>query len=88
VALSCLHHPQVKQFSFEDPAWGNGAFTKELIEGLKGKADLLGKGKITINMLQAYISERVKELTKGKQTPTVVKPQSVPDFPIAVIIQK
>jgi hypothetical protein len=77
-----------KQFSFEDPAWGNGAFTKALIEGLKGKADLLGKGKITINMLQAYISERVKELTKGKQTPTVVKPQSVPDFPIAVIIQK
>jgi sugar lactone lactonase YvrE len=77
-----------KQFSFEDPTWGNGAFTKALIEGLKGKADLLGKGKITINMLQAYISERVKELTKGKQTPTVVKPQSVPDFPIAVIIQK
>jgi hypothetical protein len=77
-----------KQFSFEDPAWGNGAFTKALIEGLKGKADLLGKGKITINMLQAYISERVKELTKGKQTPTVVKPQSVPDFPIAIIIQK
>jgi streptogramin lyase len=77
-----------KQFSFEDPAWGNGAFTKALIEGLKGKADLLGKGKITINMLQAYISERVKELTKGKQTPTVVKPQSVPDFPIAVVIQK
>jgi len=73
-----------RQYSLEDPKWGNGAFTKALVEGLKGKADLLGKGKITINMLDAFIAERVKELTKGKQTPVTAKPQTVPDFPIAV----
>jgi WD40 repeat protein len=73
-----------RQYSLEDPQWGNGAFTKALLEGLKGKADLLGKGKITINMLDAFIAERVKELTKGKQTPVTAKPQTVPDFPIAV----
>ena len=41
-------------------------------------------GRITINMLGLYISERVKELTGGKQTPTTTKPQTIPDFPIAV----
>ena len=73
-----------RQYSLEDPKWANGAFTKALVEGLSGKADLLKKGKITINMLDAYISERVKELTKGKQTPVTVKPETIPDFPIAI----
>lgn len=73
-----------RQFSLENREWGNGAFTKALVEGLKGKADLLGRGKITINMLDTYISERVKELTKGAQTPVTTKPNTVPDFPIAV----
>ncbi|MCX7725044.1 MAG: caspase family protein [Thermodesulfovibrio sp.] len=73
-----------RQYSLEDPTWENGAFTKALVEGIGGKADLLGKGKITVNMLDAYIAERVKELTKGRQTPVTTKPQTVPDFPVAV----
>lgn len=73
-----------RQTSLEDASWENGAFTKALVEGLRGKADLLGKGKITINTLDAYVGERVKELTKGKQAPTTVKPPNVPDFPVAV----
>ena len=31
-----------RQFSLEDPEWNNGAFTKALVEGLTGKADLIG----------------------------------------------
>jgi len=73
-----------RQYSLEDPTWKNGAFTKALVEGVNGRADLLGKGKITVNMLDAYIAERVKELTKGKQTPVTTKPNTVPDFPVAV----
>ena len=73
-----------KQYSFEDPNWGNGAFTKAVIEGMNGKADYTGKGKITINMLDLYVSERVKELTKGKQTPATAKPQTIPDFPLVL----
>ena len=73
-----------RQYSLEDKAWGNGAFTKALVEGIGGRADYHGKGKITINMLDLYLSERVKELTGGKQTPTTTKPQTIPDFPIAV----
>jgi WD40 repeat protein len=73
-----------KQYSLEDNRWGNGAFTKALVEGMGGKADYHGRGRITINMLDLYISERVKELTRGKQTPTTTKPQTIPDFPVAV----
>ncbi len=73
-----------KQYSLENDKWNNGAFTKALVEGVSGKADLMGKGKITVNTLDAYIAERVKELTGGKQTPTTTKPNTVPDFPIAV----
>lgn len=35
-------------------------------------------------MLDLYVSERVKELTRGRQTPTTTKPATVPDFPVAV----
>ena len=51
---------------------------------MNGRADYGGKGRITVNMLDLYLSERVKELTKGRQTPTTTKPQTIPDFPIAV----
>ena len=73
-----------RQYSLENPAWGNGAFTKAVVEGLTGKADIRDKGEITVSLLEYYISERVKELTNGQQTPTTAKPVTVPDFPIAV----
>ncbi len=73
-----------RQYALEDAAWGNGAFTRALVEGIRGQADYTGKGKITVNMLDLYLSERVKELTKGRQTPTTTKPHTVPDFPVAV----
>ncbi len=74
-----------RQYSLENPGWGNGAFTKGLVEGIRGKADFRGTGRITVNMLDLYVSERVKELTEGKQTPTTVKPPNVPDFPVVVL---
>ena len=72
------------QYSLENSVWGNGAFTKALVEGLSGKADYAGKGTISINMLDLYLSERMKELTGGKQMPTTTKPNTVPDFPVAM----
>jgi WD40 repeat protein len=73
-----------QQSSIEDDSWGNGAFTKALVEGLSGKADYTGKGKITVTSLDLWLSERVKELTEGKQTPTTAKPRTIPDFPLAL----
>ena len=72
------------QYSYEDPSWSNGAFTKALIEGLSGKAAYGQDGRVTVNMLDLYLSERVKELTGGKQTPTTTKPANVPDFPVSL----
>jgi WD40 repeat protein len=74
-----------RQYSLENPAWGNGAFTKALIEGFQGKADFFSKGVITVNTLDAYIAERVKELTDNQQTPTTSKPETVSDFPLAIL---
>ena len=74
-----------RQSALENRAWGNGAFTKALLEGLSGKADYHRKGTVTVNMLDLYISERVKELTKGLQTPTTAKPATVQDFPVALV---
>jgi hypothetical protein len=42
-------------------------------------------GRVTLNMLDHYISERVKALTQGTQTPTTAKPSTVPDFPLAIV---
>lgn len=73
-----------RQSSQESVSWNNGAFTKALIEGLSGRADFQKSGRVTINMLDLYVSERVKELTDGRQTPTTAKPASIPDFPLTV----
>ncbi len=73
-----------KQVAQERDEWGNGAFTKALLEGIGGQADYGHTGKITVNMLDLYISERVKELTQGQQTPSTTKPQTIADFPVAV----
>jgi len=67
------------QKSQEKEAWNNGAFTKYLVEGLLGKADLLGRKEITFKGLDYYIAAQVKELTKNTQSP-VTMPARIPDF--------
>jgi uncharacterized caspase-like protein len=62
----------------------NGAFTKALVEGLDGEADLLHDNVVTVASLETYVDERVKHLTNGSQTPTMAKPGTVPNYPIAV----
>lgn len=72
-----------RQFAQESSNWGNGAFTKAILEGLGGKADFNNSGRITHKMLDLYISERVKRLTEGAQSPVTIVPNGVPDFPLA-----
>ena len=74
-----------RQLSYENTAWANGAFTKAVVEGLDGAADYQKSGRITHKMLDLYISERVKALTKGLQSPVTQAPGGVPDFPVAVV---
>lgn len=73
-----------RQFSYENPAWRNGAFTLALVEGLNGAAARPDSNRITHKMLDYYVSERVKALTEGRQTPVTQAPGGVPDFPVAL----
>lgn len=74
-----------EQLSQEDPAWGNGAFTKAVVEGLLGAADFKKRGRVTYKGLDAYVADRVDELTKGEQTPVTPVLQGVPDFTLAEV---
>ena len=72
-----------KQLSEENDSWGNGAFTKAVLEGLAGQADLTRTGRVTFKGLDFFISEEVRKLTQGRQTPVTISPIGVPDFAIA-----
>jgi uncharacterized caspase-like protein len=74
-----------REAAYEDAAWANGAFTRALVEGIGGKADVNRSGRVTHKSLDFYISERVKELTGGRQHPVTQAPGGVPDFPIALV---
>lgn len=86
------------QSALESPEWGNGAFTKAVVEALSARSGdslsadakdalslIASSGKVTLSRLDAYLAERVKQLTSGKQTPTLARPQTIPDLPIAVV---
>jgi hypothetical protein len=49
---------------------GHGIFTYALAEGLNGKADTTNKGAISIGALYTFVSDEVKDLSKGEQEPT------------------
>ena len=68
-------------YSIEKSNWGHSAFTKALLEGLgEAKADYNGNHTISIKEIDLYVTDRVKELTKGRQKPTTIIPDSIPDF--------
>ncbi len=72
-------------YSIEKSEWGHGAFTKAMIEGLgNARADYNKNNTISIKEIDLYVTDRVKELTKGKQKPTTIIPESIPDFALGV----
>ena len=73
-----------RELSQERPEWGHGAFTKALLEGLKGRADFNKDKVIDIKELDLYVTNRVKELTEGAQHSTTEIPRIMPNFPLVV----
>jgi WD40 repeat protein len=71
------------QLSLERDEWHNGAFTKALVEGMRGAAARPGMAAISISDLEGYVSWKVKELTKGNQRPVMAMPKTVDDYWIA-----
>ena len=70
-------------YSLDKDKWMHGAFTKAILEGLgELRADYDMNSLVSIKELDLYVTKRVKELTKGKQKPTTIIPEPLPDFPI------
>lgn len=72
-----------RQLAHESQAWGNGAFTKSLLEGLAGAADYDKDGFIDTDELGLYLRKRVSAITEGAQEPIALKSQPVPDYTVA-----
>jgi WD40 repeat protein len=73
------------QYALESPEWGNGAFTLAVLEGLRGAADFNADGSVSLNELNLFVSDMVKQLTNNQQTPVLQKPSAIRDFPLALL---
>lgn len=69
-----------RQVSVERVDWGNGAFTKVLLQGLRGAAAPRDGETVTYRSLDPYVTREVRLLTENAQTPIIVAPPSAPDF--------
>lgn len=69
-----------QQLSMESEEWRHGAFTKILLEGLDGAADLTRDGRVNPSELDTYLKDGVEKLTGGAQSPVFNKSSSVLDF--------
>jgi hypothetical protein len=74
-----------RELSLEDPAWGHGAFTLALLEGLGGQADYKKDGKLTTAEINLWLTTRVAELTSDRQNAVMVKPRTVKEFALALV---
>jgi WD40 repeat protein len=73
------------ELSQERDDWHHGAFTFALLEGFAGKAFHYTAGIVTIDELNLYVKERVKELTGGLQHPVDLKPKEARNFAFAAV---
>ncbi len=68
--------------SKEDPTWGNGAFTKALVEAFNGAARKEGDEGLSTRTLDAYLYDAVRRTTDFKQTPVFMNPSGIEHFNI------
>jgi hypothetical protein len=66
---------------------GNGAFTKAVVEGMRGAAARSGSKVVSISDLETYVSRTVHDLTAGNQHPTTAKPKTIEDYWIASVLE-
>ena len=70
---ACLPEEQ----SFENDAWGHGAFTHAVIEFLREGKDYNGDGWLEFSEMETYVNHRVSTLTGDQQHPDAHKPPGV-----------
>ena len=72
--LTVMTSSSGKEYSYETPKWGHGAFTKAILEALEStpstqNADYNKDGVISLAELNLFVTDRVKTLTGGRQHP-------------------
>jgi len=70
------------EYALESSEWNNGVFTMAVLEALKhgAVADENGDGTVRVSELRHYVTERVRKLTAGQQTPTARRENLERDF--------
>jgi WD40 repeat protein len=73
-----------RESSQESNEHRHGFFTQALLEGLGGKAEKSRDGAVYFHTLDVYVTNRVKELTRGQQHPVTARPTTVDPFPLTL----
>jgi uncharacterized caspase-like protein len=68
--------------SLESPQHKGGYFTVAVVEGLLGKARKSDDGAVYFKELDAYVTERVKDLSEGKQHPLTSQAPTITNIPL------
>jgi WD40 repeat protein len=74
-----------REVSYESADWQNGAFTEALLSILDDPNTYGPDGKLSISELDEGLSERVEQLTEGRQNAVMTKPGAVKRFFIASV---
>lgn len=68
--------------SREDESWGNGAFTKALVESFNGAAREEHSEGLSTQELEHFLYKEVRKITDFKQTPIFINPNGIEHFNI------
>lgn len=68
--------------SCEDESWGNGAFTKALVESFNGAAKEEHSEGLSTQELEHFLYKEVRKTTNYKQTPIFINPNGIEHFNI------
>jgi hypothetical protein len=74
-----------REYSLESPATKAGFFTLGLTEAMSGKADFNADKYIYLHEADVYAGARVRQLSRGKQNPTICRPPTIRSFPLAKV---
>jgi len=70
-----------REMSLEDPRWRHSAFTKAILDTFQDQtADRNGDGYPSLTEVHGQLTEKVKELTRGRQHASVKWPPTINDF--------
>ena len=71
-----------REYSMESDKHQQGYFTVAVLEALNGRADYNQDGLVYVTEIDTYLSDRVKQLTNGRQHPVTSKPTTIRSFPL------